>query len=115
MGTDHFFRRNVDFKATRLRQLVGLEMKNTHMEVTVGARRAVSLTAEVLQDVELLEWEIILAEYTISVIVRFQGDTLMYVEQHAADAGPLSGSVEVKSPGVFELIIDNSFSLMRDN
>jgi len=113
MGTTHFFRRNVDFKATHLRRLVGLDMHNEFTDVTVGSRGTIRLRAHVPEDVELLEWDFVLADHSITVIVEFNGETLMKAERHKAEAGPISGSTEVKSVGVFEVLIDNSFSYMR--
>lgn len=113
MGGNHFFKRNVSFKATHLRRLVGLEMQSAFTEVTVGARSILRFRAHVPEDAELLEWDFVLAEHSISMTVEFNGEVLTNVQKHEAEDGPISGSVEVKAAGVLEVVVDNSFSLLR--
>lgn len=124
LGTGHFFRRQVDFKATHLRQLLGAELQDAYTSVSVAARSRARLVVEVPEGAESVEWDWGLAEYSINFVAFFTRTTegtpsssdrteLQRVEQHKADAGPFTGSLERPSPGRLELVFDNSFSLLR--
>lgn len=119
LGTDHFFRRSVDFKVTHLRRLVGMELQDTFLEVQIGGRSKRKLVADVPEGVNQVEWDFTLTDYSVSVVVAFRADgaasacEVQRLDKHDADAGPINGSYEVPGPGRLEVIIDNSFSMLR--
>eukprot|EP00929_Paragymnodinium_shiwhaense_P069630 TRINITY_DN35112_c0_g1_i1.p1 TRINITY_DN35112_c0_g1~~TRINITY_DN35112_c0_g1_i1.p1 ORF type:complete len:678 (-),score=190.08 TRINITY_DN35112_c0_g1_i1:23-2056(-) len=117
LGSDHFFKRAVDFKATHLKRLIGMTLQDEYIEINVSARDAQKLTAEVPDGDHHIEWDIMLDEYSISGSFRFVGEStsqeLAKWEKHQADAGPMYGDAQLKGPGTLLLVFDNSFSMLR--
>eukprot|EP00439_Symbiodinium_sp_Y106_P013066 s4415_g1.t3 len=86
---DHFFQKQVEFKATHLRFLVGAEFEESYREISVAARSKERLVVEV-QEGTSIQWDFILSNYTIDFVAMFtpatakEGDAqeLQRVEQH---------------------------------
>jgi len=119
LDSGHFFQKQVDFKATHLRKLVGAVFKDTYTEVQVSGRSKSRLTVDIPQGVEHVEWDWIIADFTINFTAMFVGvgsaepRQLQWVDQHAAESGPCVGTLEEAGPGRLELVFDNSFSFLR--
>jgi len=124
LGSDSAFSKQVDFKATHLRRLVGAELKDSYAEVAVGGRSKARLVVAVPADAGSVEWDWVLQDFSINFMARFISDDasadasvvpteLQRTEQHTADKGPVVGSFEAPGAGRLELIFDNSFSLLR--
>merc|ERR1712113_446677 len=105
--------------ATQLRKLIGMEFKDTYMEVSVAARNKARLTVDIPEGTEIVEWDWVLAEFTINFAAFFYGvgcaepQELQRVEQHSAEAGPYMGILDNRGAGRLEFIFDNSFSIIR--
>jgi hypothetical protein len=111
LGSDHGFSKQVEFKATHLRRLVGAEFENSYIELTVPYLHR-------LGEGEMpscIEWDWLLKDFTVSFVATQQGDQgeLQRVDKHAAEDGPCSGSFEAAGPAVLEFEFDNSFSMLR--
>lgn len=122
LGSDHAWQREIEFKATHLRHVVGAQFHDEYVEVTVGARSMVRLVVEIPTGCESVEWDWVLSEYTVnftSFLQRVdQGDAppieLQREMQYRAEYGPCMGKCpEPVGPGRLELVFDNSFSLLR--
>jgi len=119
MGNDYFFHKQVEFKATHLKRLVGAEFKDSYTTITVANRSKVRMVLDVPAGIEVVEWDWVLAEFTISFTATFyeegksNGNEIQKVAQHSSDNGPIVGNLEVKGPGSLELIFDNTFSILR--
>ncbi|CAK0792271.1 unnamed protein product [Prorocentrum cordatum] len=116
LGGDHGFPKQVEFKATHLRRLVGAEFENSYMEVSVAARSKARLVVEVPDGTAAVEWDWLLKDFTIGFVATARGaeaKELQRVEKYAAEDGPCTGSWEGTGPAVLELTFDNSFSVMR--
>jgi len=120
LSNAHFFQKAIDFKATHLQRLVGIEMEEQYKEIVVPARNRVRFAIAVPAGVEAVKWDWALAEYTLSFVATFQPQTpganrfrVQDVDQHSAEKGPWSGILEAAHPGLLELVFDNSFSVLR--
>ncbi|CAE7886380.1 ASB8, partial [Symbiodinium necroappetens] len=87
---DHFFQKQVEFKATHLRFLVGAEFEESYREISVAARSRERLVVEVPEGTSI-QWDFILSNYTVDFVAMFtpatakEGDApqeLQRVEQH---------------------------------
>lgn len=122
LGNDHSFPKQVEFKATHLRRLVGAEFENSYTEVSVAARSKARLVVEVPDGTTAVEWDWLLNDFSISFVASARGGhaaagpllkELQRVDKHGAEDGPLTGSWEGTGPAVIELTFDNSFSMLR--
>jgi len=121
-GKDAWFVKSVQFKATYLRELLGVGFKDTYREIDVRARSKARLLVEVDADVETVEWDWCVKDKTIDFAAYFIKSAEGYPEgepvevqrvvQHEATSGPLEFSYNVPGPGRLELTFDNSFSMM---
>jgi len=116
--SDHFFKNQVEFKATHLRRLVGAEFEEYYRDVSVGARSQTKLVVE-LPKGTVAQWDFILSAHTIDFAAVFtpesgEAESLQRVEQHEADAGPCEGTAgPFKCAGHLEMVFSNSFSYLR--
>jgi len=117
LGNDYFFHRNVEFKATNLRCLLGVEFSDTYISLSVPARRLAKLVADIPEGGLQLDWDFVLEDHTINFTAVFLTEEsqcqIEQVEQHNSENGPHVGSWVTSGPGRLELIFDNSFSLVR--
>lgn len=118
---DHFFQKQVEFKATHLRFLVGAEFEESYREISVAARSRERLVVEVPEGTSI-QWDFILSNYTVDFVAMFtpatakEGDApqeLQRVEQHQAQDGPCEGTSGVLTAGRLELVFSNTFSMLR--
>jgi len=116
---DHDLYTSVTFKAAQLSRRLGVEMKDSYREVTVGARSQKQLTAHIPAGVGEVTWDFTLADFTINFVVAFELDgggsceELQRVDGHMATSGPVFGAFEAKAAGKLTLTFDNRFSLLR--
>ncbi|CAK9012423.1 unnamed protein product [Durusdinium trenchii] len=116
--SDHFFQKQVEFKATHLRRLVGAEFEECYREISVAARSQTKLVVELPKGTSA-QWDFILSSYSIDFAAIFipesgEEEELLRVEQHEAEAGPCEGSAgPFASAGRVELVFSNSFSILR--
>lgn len=117
LRNDHFFKRAVEFKATHLQRLVGMAFQDWYLEVDVAARSKTCLVADIPDGIDHIEWDLVLAEYSVIVTVRFRangaGRVVQRLVKHQADDGPMIGGLDISSPGRLEVVIDNTFSVLR--
>lgn len=116
---DYFYAKQVEFKATRLKQLVGAEFEDSFTDLSIGARSRSRLVTQIPEGTDSVEWEFVLDEFSVTFTAIFvpegggEAKVLQTVEQHQADAGPLVGNFEPPGPGKLELLFTNSFSFLR--
>ncbi|CAE7416303.1 Ank3 [Symbiodinium pilosum] len=117
--SDHFFQKQVEFKATHLRFLVGAEFEESYREISVAARSKVRLVVDVEEGTSV-QWDFILNGFTIDFVAIFtpkkegvESQELQRVEQHQAQDGPCEGSSGTLEAGSLELVFSNSFSMLR--
>lgn len=138
LGNDFSFAKQVEFKATRLRQIVGAELRDAYTELVVPAGGAISLVVETPADEMMtVSWDWVLAGFTIDFLAIFKPKSnkgspetdpveqkklthteLQRISQHASADGPGFGSfalssLEAPHGGKLELRFDNSFSMIR--
>eukprot|EP00927_Polykrikos_kofoidii_P034265 TRINITY_DN29097_c0_g1_i1.p1 TRINITY_DN29097_c0_g1~~TRINITY_DN29097_c0_g1_i1.p1 ORF type:complete len:750 (-),score=151.15 TRINITY_DN29097_c0_g1_i1:66-2258(-) len=115
------FEKNVEFKATHLRRLVGLHFVDNFQEVSVASRSRIRFVVDVPEDAGKVSWTCILEDFSITFIASFTPSgsegrpsiELKKLEHHQASSGPIDGSMDVAEPGRLELIFDNTFSMLR--
>jgi len=117
LGTDTFFAKSVAFKATYLKERLGVEFKDTYRDVAIAARSKSRLLVDVGEDVETIEWDWVVKDKTITFRAVFTpyGDLpvdVQFLEKHEASSGPSELTYKVPGPGQLELLFDNSFSMM---
>eukprot|EP00933_Yihiella_yeosuensis_P011840 TRINITY_DN11962_c1_g1_i1.p1 TRINITY_DN11962_c1_g1~~TRINITY_DN11962_c1_g1_i1.p1 ORF type:complete len:719 (-),score=185.59 TRINITY_DN11962_c1_g1_i1:397-2553(-) len=120
-ASDHFFQKQVEFKATHLKRLVGVEFEESYKEIAVPARGKMRLVADVPEGTKLVEWDFVLTDFTIDYEVNFSpakegskaAKQLQKAEQYQASAGPVTGHAKSLGPGRLELVFSNSFSMLR--
>lgn len=118
---DYKYKKSVDFKATHLKHLVGLEFRDNYQDLSVPARsrRVIRVNLEGPELPSLLEWDWVLADFTVNFTATFHPAggadpvELQNLDQYSSSDGPVVGSLEVKGPGEMELVFDNSFSWAR--
>lgn len=117
---DHDLYKSVSFKAAQLNRRLGVGLKDAYLEVAVGARKKICLTAQVPSSTSTVTWDFVLEEYTINLVARFQPDNdetvveLQRLENYAAASGPASGSYDLNGAGgTLTLTFDNTFSMLR--
>lgn len=127
LGCEHMWHREIEFKATHLRRLVGAEFQEAYRELVVGARSRTRLVVVIPPGLESVEWDWIVDDHSINFTALLHTDALAkreFVEetaevlqsakQHRGENGPCLGSCPVlEKTGRLELIFDNSFSMMR--
>lgn len=112
---------SVLLKKTTLGKLLGLEIKDTFMELNVSGRNVVQYAAKVPADLGEVEWEFSLEDYTINFTASWipaggspsSAKVLQTINQFEASSGPSSGRFESKGEGTLMLTFDNKFSLVR--
>jgi len=119
--SDHFFQKQVEFKATHLRFLVGAEFEESYREITVAARSKSRLVVEIPAGTSV-QWDFIVSGFTIDFEAIFtpaaskEGESpqeLQQVQQHQAQDGPFEGSAGPLAEGRLELVFSNVFSMLR--
>ncbi|CAJ1363941.1 unnamed protein product [Effrenium voratum] len=116
--SDHFFQKQVEFKATHLRRLVGAEFEESYRDISVPARGQVRLVVE-LPEGTSAQWDFILSGYSIDFAANFvpssgEPEELQRAEQYQAEAGPFEGGAgPFRSAGQVELVFSNTFSMLR--
>lgn len=116
--SEHFFQKQVEFKATHLRRLVGAEFEEYYREISVAARSRTKLVVE-LPEGTSAQWDFVLSAYTIDFAAIFipdsgEAEELQRLEQYEADAGPCEGTAgPFKRAGRLEMVFSNNFSYLR--
>jgi len=110
----------LQFKGTQLTRRLGIEMKDSYLEISVPNRSDLSVEANVPAGTNVVEWDFTLADFSISFSATFRAEgadgevvQLQHVEKHEASNGPVSGRFEPSSAGKLKLTFDNRFSMMR--
>lgn len=117
-GGDHFFQRQVEFKATHLRRLVGAEFQEYYRELFVPARSKTRLVVDVPEGTSV-QWDFLLTDFSIDFVAIYvpafgsEHMELQSVSQHQANDGPVEGSVGPLGAGRLELVFANTFSMLR--
>lgn len=122
LPAQHAFLGPVAFKAAYLRQSIGMEMKESYLQVDVSPRQKARIIVKMPVGIEgeLVQWDWTLNDYSVNFLAIFtpaerpsEPIEVQRVEQHPASAGPIEGNFQVPSPGTLELIFDNKFSMLR--
>lgn len=117
----HVFQWPIRCKAEYLRKLVGMEIKESYVQVDVPARQKAKIFVKIPADSDhvVVEWDWALKDFSINFLALFTScgststQSVQSIDQHQAGAGPVEGKFEVSEPGTLELIFDNSFSMLR--
>jgi len=116
---NHDLYKSVSFKAAELGRRLGLEMKEAYTEVVVAGRSMANFEVRVPDGTDFLNWDFVLADYSINFVVAFQSDNggdkveVQRLEKHEANDGPAGGSFKPPGSGTLFVVFDNSFSLLR--
>lgn len=121
LGSDHFFAKQVDFKATELRRLSEEFVESSYSELVIQARCDASLIVDVPAGTEKVSWDWKLDEFTISFTATWSAEggkhgkekKVQEVSEHSSTSGLLLGQFEPKGPGQLKLSFDNKFSMFR--
>jgi len=106
------------FKTTQLNRRLGVEIKDTYLEISVSNRSKLTLEAAVPADVEAVDWDFTLEEFSIGFNATFvakdgTSTMLQNIEKYDSSGGPVTGRFEPTSAGKLLLTFDNSFSILR--
>jgi len=110
------------FKTTQLSRRLGVETKDTYLEVTVPSRDQIRFEAKLPEGTAEVEWDFTLDDFSISFTAYFEPEgaqgkgsktMLQSLDQYEATVGPASGRFEPPGPGTLVLTFDNKFSMMR--
>lgn len=118
LGTAGLFAKAIDFKATYLKECLGMQFQDAYRECAVGARSRSRLIVDIDKDVETVSCDWVLKDKTISFRAVFQpsdeSDSIVVesAEQYEANSGPFEFTFDVPAPGRLELVFDNTFSYM---
>lgn len=118
LGTAGLFAKAIDFKATYLKECLGMQFQDAYRECAVGARSRSRLLVDIDKDVETVSCDWVLKDKTISFRAVFQpsdeSDSIVVesAEQYEANSGPFEFTFDVPAPGRLELVFDNTFSYM---